>query len=528
MPAAVESECTPLLPSESDPNHESQPNNSSIAGTPYSQTKRLVILAVCYGLLIILGIGGTLCSTPIIDIQEAIICRRFHGPDVDHDDPACKDKDVQGELSFIRGWHVSLTLLTSLIASVPYGAMADRYGRTIVLGLSFLGATLTECFGALVCAMPHIFHPRAIWAGSLFQLVGGGEAILSAMVYTILADISSEAQRATAFFYLGASLMGGALIANPLVFLAMKRGPWFSISIGLSCLAASTVIAFLTPETLSYRQQHAPSHTENNNAAASSPVEADTTAAALKPNPLLQRASAALSQTLHSVRFLFWEHKLVGFLLLSLGLEIFGRSVVLQLMQYASRRFHMSYSEAGLLASVIAFTSLLLLLVVLPGTSQLLLSRLGFSARQKDLRLAQASAALAALGVILQGVARDKVVLVAGIVVAGMGGGYTFMVRGLMTALVDGRETGLLYTSIAFIEALSALVSGPVYAGLFHLGLEWGDEWVGLPFLFAGCVLVTAAVLVGVVSSAMVGKGTAVEEETDEADDVVGSGRLLR
>ena len=521
MPTAPVNEQTPLL----SPIHEREQADLPITTpTPLSNAKRLAILTLCFGLLITLAIGGTLVSTPIIDIQETIICHRIHGPDVGHDDAACKDRDVQSELSLIRGWHTSFSLLVSIIASVPYGAVADRYGRALVLGLALTGIALTESFGALVCAMPDVFPPRAIWLSSLFQFVGGGEAIFSAMVYTIAADISSEAQRATVFFYLGASLMAGAMIANPIVFVAMKEGPWFSITVGLACLAATALLAFFTPETLSFRQQHTP---RTDNPSPSPPPTATTNGATTRPpsttpTPPRQGIPAALSQTLKSARFLFWEHKLVGLLLLSLTLEILGRSVVLQLMQYASRRFGMSYSEAGLLSSVIALTSLLLLLVVLPGLSYLLLTKAKITGREKDLRLAQASAVLAALGTILQGLAETKAMLVAGIVVAGMGGGYTFMIRGLMTALVGGQEIGLMYTIIAFVEALAALVSGPVYAGLFRVGLGWGEEWVGFPFVVAGSVLVAAAVMVGVVSGSMVGEGDGKDDGVEDGDEDVG------
>lgn len=174
--------------------------------------------------------------------------------------------------------------------------------------------------------------------------------------------------------------------------------------------------------------------------------------------------------------------------------------MVLQLLQHASRRFNISFSEAGLLQSVIVFTSLALLLVVLPTASQLLLDKAGLSAREKDLRHAQGSAVLAAAGTLLEGLAETKVALVGGIVLAGMGGGYSFMIRGLMTSLVVGQEIiGLMYTSIAFVEALAALVAEPVYAGLYNVGLEWGDKWAGLPFISAEVMMVAAAVLVGTI-----------------------------
>lgn len=102
----------------------------------------------------------------------------------------------------------------------------------------------------------------------------------------------------------------------------------------------------------------------------------------------------------------------------------------------------MSHAEASFLQSVIALTYIILLLVVLPDGGHLLLAKLRFfTAREKDLRLAQASAVLTAVGTMAQGLAETRTVLVADIVVADMGRGYTFMITGLMT--LYGRGGGL-------------------------------------------------------------------------------------
>ena len=333
--------------------------------------------------------------------------------------------------------------------------------------------------------------------------------------------------------------MGGALIANPIVYIAMKRGAWFAAITGLTCLFISTAIGFLTPETLdnaaavkispadhpangSSQADDAPPLRTGDTTSPSSanhPSSAQHNSTSQPPRPLntiLPRAVAALTHTAHSARFLFWDHKLVGLLLISLTLEIFGRSSFLQLMQYATKRYGMSYSEAGLLQSVTAFTTLVLLLVILPGTSRLL-HTLRVSEQEKELRLAQVSAVLSAAGTMLQGLAETKTLLIAGIVVAGMGGGYTFMIRSLMTSLVGGHEIGVMYTSIAFVDTFAVLTAGPMFAGLFNIGLVWGDAWVGLPFTVAGWVLVAAAVLVGVIRSSMVvGVGKVDDGESDE------------
>jgi MFS family permease len=203
MTIGTDSERAPLLgPGDANrrTDFETNPPESDTASTALppatkliSPAKRILVLALSFTLLITLAIGGALLNVPIAEIQEEIICRRIHGPDFDPG--KCKDKNVQSELSLIRGWDTTFTLIPSFLTSVPYGAVADRYGRTLVLGLSLFGITLNAMFGSLVCAMPHVFHLRTVWLGSIIQFVGGGEIVFSAMIYTIVADISTEEQR---------------------------------------------------------------------------------------------------------------------------------------------------------------------------------------------------------------------------------------------------------------------------------------------------------------------------------------------
>lgn len=319
----------------------------------------------------------------------------------------------------------------------------------------------------------------------------------------------------------------------------MKRGPWFTIEAGLICLSIATIIAFLVPETVdktaaavasgvtAHYDETTPSEPTDPALLSSPPPGANNDISTSTPSLEQEQTSnpdrpltAALAHTLTTLRFLFLDHKLVGLLLLSLALEILGRTTVLLLLQYAAKRYRIPYSEAALLDSVVALASLVLLLVILPGASQVLLVRMGLSPREKDLRLAQASAVVAAAGVMVMGLAGTRAVLVVGVVIMALGGGYTFMIRGLMTSLVGGHEIGLMYTSIAFVETFSTLVSGPVWAGLFNVGLGWGDEWAGLPFVVGGWILVAAAVLVGVIRGSMVAEEVKVDEALSEDAEV--------
>jgi hypothetical protein len=54
--------------------------------------------------------------------------------------------------------------------------------------------------------------------------------------------------RSTTVFYLGATMLGGAVLANPITYWVMERGTWLAINLGLGGMALTTVVGFCVPE----------------------------------------------------------------------------------------------------------------------------------------------------------------------------------------------------------------------------------------------------------------------------------------
>lgn len=303
--------------------------------------------------------------------------------------------------------------------------------------------------------------------------------------------------------------MGGALVAHPLTYLAMQVSIWFTFKLSLVCAVTATLLAFWIPETL-----------DKTAARKVDPVPFD----ADQPTPnkpqsttfdrIVAKARTASTHTLRTVRWLFWEQKLVGLLFASLACELMGKSVNNILQQYISKRHRITFAEASLFETISLVTIMATLLVILPLLSHILLTRFGWSARAKDLRLAQLSALFTAAGCMLIGLASTLPLLSVAMVTFSLGAGYTFMIRGLMTSLVGGKDIALLYSTIAVMDSLSIIVGLPMFSWLFKVGMGWGAAWVGLPFLVAGVILLGAAGFVGVV------RGAYVDVEEEEEGDV--------
>ncbi|KAK0627472.1 major facilitator superfamily domain-containing protein [Immersiella caudata] len=515
MTAGTDSERAPLLGESSAPHHgiangnhvDTHAHDSTLLPTTRDTppSRRLLIAALLALLCISIAISGSLVDTSMYEIIEGIICDRVHGALENTTNRDCRDADVQSQLSSLMGVLQSAEMVPGLIFTVPYGALADRYGRVKFLGLSMLGLSLHMTAMAVVLARPDFFPLRLLWLCPSFLVVGGGLMVANSMVYAAVADLATDEQRSGAFMYTGSLFMAGILIARPVTYFVMNRSAWFAMKLGVVWLGVSTIIAFCVPETL---------HVEV--AVETAPVAVEVPTEGKPPlGRMFSNAKASFTKTIKTARWLFWEQKLVGFLLIGLAFEILGKAIDFIAPQYLAKRYNLSYQEVGLLKSVDMITTMVLLLAILPVAGHYLTTKLGLSAREKDLRLAQVSAVIAALGTLVVALADTIPELIAGMVTFNLGGGYTYVLRGLMTSLVAGHNIGLMFSCIAFVENVMYLVAPILYARLLSRGLE---TWIGLPYLVSGLILVAAAVLIGVIRGSLVGESSTVGEggEGDE------------
>jgi MFS family permease len=208
-----ENERSPLLSDDSSCCSETQvsPSYQPPELHPFS------MVIVCFLLSILLEVGLYLIAVPLNAILERNICRNILPGLLDTDDNRCKEKATQSELSFIRGWQATFDIIPGLLTAVPYGLMADKYGRELVLSLSVLGGTITSSFNVLVCSsatfdflrispmadaetlgsLPSVFSPRMIWLSSAFGFIGGGAPVFNAITFAIISSAVSEKKRYT-------------------------------------------------------------------------------------------------------------------------------------------------------------------------------------------------------------------------------------------------------------------------------------------------------------------------------------------
>jgi MFS family permease len=107
-----------------------------------------------------------------------------------------------------------------------------------------------------------------------------------------------------------------------------------------------------------------------------------------------------------------------------------------------------------------------------------------------------ASGVISVIGFFAVSVAPIPSFLIMGQVILSIGSAFLITTRSLATSLVLPDHVGTLYSAIAIAKGLGVLVSGPLFANLYRLGMSIGKAWLGLPFLLVAVCYVFAVVAV--------------------------------
>lgn len=152
-------------------------------------------------------------------------------------------------------------------------------------------------------------------------------------------------------------------------------------------------------------------------------------------------------------------------------------------------------AQAALISTVRDVASLLLLAVVLPSASHLLL-KTGMLPLDKDWWLVRVSIVISVLGSLSMGLSPTAPLFVAAMTFAQFGAGMTLPLRSMLTELIDQTHVALLMTVMSAFATVSEIFAGPLFAQLFHVGMEWGGMWIGMPYFAATVSLSVAAAMV--------------------------------
>jgi len=122
-------------------------SNQLVTEQELKQVKRRIVLFI-FTLFFMLELAAGLLAPGYTAALEQRLCHdaypgsiSFNGADQD-----CKSPLVQGKLATLSGWQYTMACIPSLLVTVPYGMLSDRWGRSRILTLAFVGMVLGTVF----------------------------------------------------------------------------------------------------------------------------------------------------------------------------------------------------------------------------------------------------------------------------------------------------------------------------------------------------------------------------------------------
>ncbi|KAJ5751037.1 hypothetical protein N7533_008065 [Penicillium manginii] len=510
-------------PTESKSLHQNNADSAAAAkkiGFRLKLTLFLMILAV--------DIGFAFLEGPMVRILESIACRQYFavvdpskiGANGYIPEDQCKLPEVQSELAAVKGYHMFFDGLLSAAMAFPYGLLADRRGRKSTLALGLPGFAINSIITVAVMWFSDIFPLRAIWLSSLAWLIGGGPVVAFAIIWTMMADVTTESERAAMFFQFGIVSMGADFVSTAASSWLMALNPWIPLFIGFIIIFLGLLMTFLLPETKHAFVKDDPVHVE----LSEFDDEAEPKRQYTDPNDTDSEMNTRPSMDAHmswsypktSSRVRSWwdrcrtnirfyvrpylfilDHKPVLLLLSVFLIYRLSRGSSWFLTQYISTRYHWSIAESNLL---VAFRPTVTIPVFLWGLPYLKKHYLNarHSSTQKDLSLARASILCFTLGTLGIGLSPAIGTLIPSMMLQASGSGFVFLTRSIITTLVDRDQTARLYTVIEILQSVGNVVASLTITAVFQLGLRLGGFWIGLAWMVTSSLfcMVAAAIWV--------------------------------
>ncbi|RYP58604.1 hypothetical protein DL771_011184 [Monosporascus sp. 5C6A] len=161
-----------------------------------------IIVGVLCIIVFVTTCSNGLIGTPLTRIIEDILCQCYYSSHGSYplggdqiDEKLCKENIIQTDLQDIMSTMTMLISVVAFFAAFPWGPAADRFESKPVVVLAVLGLMVGLLFQMVVLRLHDVLPIRLIWLSSACAAVGGGGAVLNAVVVSIIVDATSERDR---------------------------------------------------------------------------------------------------------------------------------------------------------------------------------------------------------------------------------------------------------------------------------------------------------------------------------------------
>ncbi|KAF9766558.1 hypothetical protein IL306_001021 [Fusarium sp. DS 682] len=135
----------------------------------------------------------------------------------------------------------------------------------------------------------------------------------------------------------------------------------------------------------------------------------------------------------------------------------------------------------------------------------------------QDVLIARSCVVVLVIAYFMAGFAETLVIFVTAIVLSAVNFCLNPALRSLLLTMAHSAGAGAVLSAVEVLNAIAAVVSGPVMAAGFRLGMEWGGKWLGLHWFIAMLILLPGAMIVICMRFDNVGRTQDNDEEVEEA-----------
>ncbi|KAF2636287.1 MFS general substrate transporter [Massarina eburnea CBS 473.64] len=451
-------------------------------GPPPAKKKHwLYIVGLIFLLIAIIDVGAFLADAPRTRVFESNICLAYYeehdpskiGPDGSVAESECKIDEIQQKLAMIFGWQDTFDGIPGILLAVPFGALADKWGRKWIFAIALAGLQFNMAWVLLICYFRSL-PLELTWFSSAFYFIGGGPMVAVAVGMTMIADVTPPEKRTSVFLYATGAVLSSEMVAPVMSAKLMEKGDWLPLLLALAIQQVGVTLAVLCPETLHMQDL---------------PEPRDSDAARIELAKKEEGSSFGFRAQMANFRdvFLFLKSdKMLMLVVFSFLGNRAGRSGLSLIIRYASKRYKWEIKKAALLLSFRAATNLVSVAVFIPGVNYILLKCLRIPAHWADVWLARGSIVLLAVSFFIMGIAVEPPLLIIGLLIYNLGTGYAAAMRSIAIHVVGGQsspDVGKLMSLLAITESIGLMFAGPLVNELFKWGMDMGSTWLGLPFL---------------------------------------------
>ncbi|KAI1465416.1 MFS general substrate transporter [Daldinia caldariorum] len=494
-------ETAPLLLASERPRRPSHRTRLSVTSlrsvhVPKIHNGRTIINLLCIIILISSSSSGFV-DIPKTRLLEDAACRQYYGLDGTAagpiDEKHCKVNAIQNKVALTLAIQSSADAAVGFLAAFPWGLAADRIGRKPIAALALTGTLLGTLWTMAVVYFHNTLPVELIWLSSAGNIIGGGSTVIAGIVLSMIADSTTEEERAVAFMRIHVASLCGELGAPALAGAIMARaGPWPPIWIAATATALGAVAFLFVPETLKH-------HPDQENALETESVgegeeeEEEATGLKSRVSHVIARFKESLSMLKSTSLILLLLTGLVSPPVL-LGTSQF-------MAQFLSKRYGIELYKTGYVQSTYGAVQVVQALVILPWLTRYVMKSTtpkkirAPDEHHRDLSLARWSYALLAIGIFVLGLAPTLAGFVFGLVLMALGSGFNSMTRSLMSLYVNPEHRSRLFSLVAMVEVVGSVYAQPLLAALFALGMRLGGGWIGLPYYGLSVLIAFAAAL---------------------------------